>query len=247
VDGPKAADVLVRELRAQIVAGQLAAGSVLPTERELVVQTGTSRTTVREALRILETQGLLQIRAGRAGGAFVRQPNSDLVTDSVSLLIQGRKIRLDSLLEAREAMEPICAQLAAANRTDTDLAAMNAANAIVGDPSIALPDYLQANVDWHLAVAAATHNEILSAFMAALSQAIYSSTENAQFVDDKIRVLSAKAHSAVMDSIAARDSAAAGRRMKRHIHLYAEAILAVEERTEVLLADDRYGGVSSAR
>jgi DNA-binding FadR family transcriptional regulator len=238
VDGPKAADVLVRKLRARIVDGYFPAGSALPTERELVVQTGTSRTTVREALRILETQGLLQIRAGRAGGAFVRQPNSDLVAHSVSLLIQGHKIRLDSLLEAREAMEPICAQLAAANRTDADLAAMAAANAVVGDPTCALPAYLQANVDWHLAVAAATHNEILSAFMVALSQAIYSSTENERFVDDEIRALSAKAHRAVMDSIASGDSAAAGRRMKRHIHLYAEAILAVEERTEVLLADD---------
>jgi DNA-binding FadR family transcriptional regulator len=68
IDVPKASDVLVHDLRERILRGEFAEGTALPPERELVVQTRMSRTTVREALRILEVQGLVRIRAGRAGG-----------------------------------------------------------------------------------------------------------------------------------------------------------------------------------
>ena len=69
VDVPKASDVLARELRERILSGELVEGTPLPAERELVKQTQMSRATVREALRILEVQNLVRVRAGRAGGA----------------------------------------------------------------------------------------------------------------------------------------------------------------------------------
>ena len=69
VDVPKAADVLARDLRERILSGELPEGVALPAERELVKQTQMSRATVREALRILEVQNLLRVKAGRAGGA----------------------------------------------------------------------------------------------------------------------------------------------------------------------------------
>jgi len=91
---PKASDVLANELRERILSGEYVEGTPLPPERELVVQTGMSRTTVREALRILEVQGLIRIKAGRAGGAFVRRPGEESVASSLELLIRGRQIRL---------------------------------------------------------------------------------------------------------------------------------------------------------
>ena len=69
------------------------------------------RATVREALRILEVQGLIRIKTRRAGGAFVRKPDDESVADSVALVIRGRRIRMAALLETREAIEPACAQL----------------------------------------------------------------------------------------------------------------------------------------
>src|ERR1700733_12505307 len=105
---PKAPEVLANELGESILSGRFPAGTMLPTERDMVTQTGMSRTTVREALRILEVQGLVRVKAGRAGGAFVRQPDEDAVADSVSLLIRGRRIRITALLEAREGIEPAC-------------------------------------------------------------------------------------------------------------------------------------------
>jgi GntR family transcriptional repressor for pyruvate dehydrogenase complex len=71
---PKASDVLADDLRERILLGEVPEGTALPTERDLVAQTHMSRATVREALRILEVQGLIRIKTGRAGGAFVQKP-----------------------------------------------------------------------------------------------------------------------------------------------------------------------------
>ncbi len=237
IDVPKASDVLVHDLRERILSGELPEGTALPPERELVVQTRMSRTTVREALRILEVQGLVTIRAGRAGGAFVRRPDGESVTSSVSLLIRGNQIRLSALLETREALEPVCAQLAAVHRTDDDVAALKAANKAIADPDATLAEFLQANVDWHVGVAVATHNELITAFVTALSRAIYSSTENETFVDADVRQVTARAHRSVTQAIEKRDVTASVRRMTRHVHEYAKAVLAVEQRTEINVDD----------
>ena len=119
---PKASDVLADELRERILRGEFAEGMALPPEREFVTQTRMSRTTVREALRILEVQGLVRIKTGRSGGAFVQRPTGESVASSVNLLIRGRQVRIAALLETREAIEPACAQLAAKYRTEEDLA-----------------------------------------------------------------------------------------------------------------------------
>ncbi|WP_372477334.1 FadR/GntR family transcriptional regulator [Nocardia australiensis] len=234
---PKASDVLANDLRERILRGDFPSGTALPPERELVSQTQMSRTTVREALRILEVQGLVVIKTGRSGGAFVQQPGGDAVASSVSLLIRGQQLRLTDLLETREAIEPACAALAAKYRTDADIATLDAANALLGDLDIPLEQFLQANVDWHLAVAIASHNELLTGFMTALSNAIYSSTENTAFVDDEVRKTTHRAHKTITDAIRASDSAAAVRRMTKHVHGYAEAVVQVEERTEIELRE----------
>src|ERR1700738_3355109 len=139
VDVPKASDVLARELRERILTGELPEGTALPAERELVKQTKMSRATVREALRILEVQSLVRVRAGRAGGAFVQRPTTRSMTSSVTMLIRGSKIKLADLMETREALEPSCAELAARKRTDDDLAVLDQANTDLANPDAALP------------------------------------------------------------------------------------------------------------
>jgi DNA-binding FadR family transcriptional regulator len=234
---PKASDVLANELRERILNGEYPEGTALPPERELVIQTAMSRTTVREALRILEVQGLVRIKTGRAGGAFVQRPGQDSVASSVSLLIRGQQIRLADLLETREAIEPFCARLAARNRTDADLTRLDAANKAIADTDGTLAQFLQANVDWHVGVATASHNELLTGMMAALSRAIYAATENEDFVDAEVRRTTVRAHRSITDAIRAQDPDAAVRRMSRHVHAYAEAVLQVDERTDILVED----------
>jgi len=234
---PKASEVLANELRENILSGRFREGTPLPTERDMVTQTQMSRTTVREALRILEVQGLVRIKTGRSGGAFVQRPDGDSVANTVSLLIRGRQIRMAALLETREGVEPVCARLAAKYRTGEDLDRLEAANlAIAADGPI--EDFLQANVDWHVAVATASHNELLTGFMAALSRAIYESTDNRAFVDAEVRRTTVQAHRRITDAIRARDVDAALRRMTRHVHSYAEAVAEVEDRTAIEVPEE---------
>jgi GntR family transcriptional regulator, transcriptional repressor for pyruvate dehydrogenase complex len=234
---PKASDVLANELRERILSGEYPEGTPLPPERELVVQTRMSRTTVREALRILEVQGLIRIKAGRAGGAFVQQPGEENVASSLDLLIRGRKLRLASVHETREAIEPSCARLAALHRTTGDLGRLEAANdAIAGSGD--LDDFLKANVDWHVAVATASHNEILTGIMMALSRAIYTVTNTEGFIDDEVRDITVRAHRSVTRAIKDKDPEAAVRRMTRHVHSYAAAALEVENRTMVAVPEE---------
>ena len=229
---PKASDVLADDLRERILRDDFAEGTALPPERELVTQTRMSRTTVREALRVLEVQGFVQIKTGRLGGAYVRRPGPESMARSVSLLIRGRQIRIAALLETREGVEPTCARLAAKYRTDEDLDRLDAANNAVSIDGT-LEEFLQANGDWHIAVAVASHNELLTGLMLALSRAIYDSTDIKGFIDVDVRRAAVKAHRTIADAIRDHDVEAAGRLMSRHVHEYATAVSMVEERTAI--------------
>jgi GntR family transcriptional repressor for pyruvate dehydrogenase complex len=234
-DVPKASEVLASQLRERILSGELAEGVSLPAERDLVIQTQMSRATVREALRILEVQNLVRVKAGRAGGAFVQRPTTKSMASSVILLIRGRRIKLVDLMETREALEPFCAELAARNRTDEDLTELDRANEAIADLEADLEQFLQTNLDWHVGVAVASHNELLIGLMTALSQAIYAGTKNPDFIDTEVRAVTSRAHRAITTAIRDRDALAAGRRMRRHVHSYAAAVAESDEREAIVV------------
>jgi DNA-binding FadR family transcriptional regulator len=237
----KASEVLANQLRERILNGELAEGTLLPAERDLVVETQMSRATVREALRILEVQNLIRVKAGRAGGAFVQRPNTKSMANSVGMLIRGRRIRLTDLMETRQAVEPFCAEIAARNRTDQDLTALELANEAIADPKAGLKQFLQANLDWHVGVAVAGHNELLVGFMTALSEAIYAGTDNATFIDSAVRAVTSQAHQAITTAIRDGNAKIAARRMRRHVHSYAEALAESDGREAVVVGDAAVG------
>ncbi|GGK59902.1 FadR/GntR family transcriptional regulator [Streptomyces flaveus] len=241
---PKAADVLAADVRERILSGELPEGSALPPERQLVEQTGLSRATVREALRILEVEKLLRIRPGRGGGAFVHRPDRESLASTVQLVIRGQQIRLDALHETREAVEPACAALAASRRTELDLAELDSVHSELVDAGAAgdVPRFLRANVRWHTIVARASGNELLIGFMSALSRSIYSATDIEDFLDDDIRRVTARAHARVAQAIRERDAAGAKRRMERHVCAFARAASRVDRRERLELDDTDMAG-----
>ena len=219
---PKASDVLADHLRETILDGALEEGSPLPTERELGVKSGLSRASVREALRILESEGLIQTRPGRGGGASVRRPTADAIARSVGLYVRGHKVRLEALIETREAIEPAIARLAAQNRTDEDLARLTEAQERLKSSTADRRAYLKANVDWHMAVAQASRNEPLIGFMSAIAGVIHAATDGEPLDTDEVRGLTIAAHERIQAAIVAGDGAAAERRMARHVRAYGE-------------------------
>ena len=223
---PKAADVLADLLREKILSGMIMEGSDLPNERELGEKSGLSRSSVREALRVLEGEGLIAKRVGRNGGSAVMRPTSETIERSVRMFIRGQGIRLEAVLEARSAIEPASAQFAAMHRTDEDIEALEACHAKLELASEAgdLSAYTKANLEWHVQVVCASHNELLMAFISAISQSVVLATELEGFNSLEVRNAVITAHRKVMDAIKAKDGEAAARRMGRHMGAYVDNV-----------------------
>lgn len=217
---PRAADVLAAQLRASLLDGSIATGQHLPPERTLVEQTGLGRASVREALRMLEAQGLVDRKLGRSGGWIARQPDHLAVSRSIEVLIRGQQMSFDVLLETREAIEPACASLAARHRTESDLRALDIQTKRVRSAAADVPVYLRENVRWHLAVAEASHNDVLIASMSALSEAILAGTDIKDFNAKRIRAAALRAHDRVVAAIRDGDEDAAFARMRAHVHAF---------------------------
>lgn len=162
------------QIREQIRNGTLATGEKLPTEAELAESFGVSRTTVREALRTLVADGLLEKMPGAGGGSFVRKLDHqafgvDLGQDIENLL------RVDSIehreaAEMRRMLEAPAVRLAAKNRTKDDLETLN--QVLEEEKALTYDDPAVPGLDirFHSAISEASGNRILAAFVAALHQ-----------------------------------------------------------------------------
>ena len=221
---PKSCDVLAAELRKRIIDGEFQNGDPLPVERELVAQTGLSRSSVREALRILETEGLVQTKPGRYGGTVVNLPSPELLVGQVNLFVRGRRIARHQIITAREAIEPMLARLAALNRDAEDLKRLRQISSDLEDAVDDLPRFLEENANWHLAIAVASHNEIMCAFMKSITHLILDSTEIEDITSEEVRKMVIQAHRNILQAIEKQDAEAAQRRMARHVVAYSDRL-----------------------
>lgn len=124
VRAPKVAEVIAQQLRGQIVRGDIAPGEMLPSEKALMADFAVSRPTLREAFRILESEGLIQVLPGSRGGPQARLPDLSVAARQIGLYLQTRRTTLADVLEARTQFEPICARLLAQRCTEEGLAAL---------------------------------------------------------------------------------------------------------------------------
>lgn len=224
---PKAPGLLADRLRDLIIRGQFPAGDMLPTERELGTQSGLSRGSVREALKILETEGLIEIRTGRSGGARVTTPDRGSLVRTVEVFIRTNVLGIKELLDCRTAVEPKLATLAARFRTEADIVTLRERHA---EFLAALQDPVQyriANFNWHLAVARASRNEILTAVMEAIARPVLEASGFARITTPEHRQMAVKDHAAIIDAIERQDETEAGRLMEAHLAPYTEIVRAM--------------------
>jgi len=121
---PKAAELIVEQLRGQIIRGQLNEGDVLPPEAELLERFGVSRPTLREALRILESESLLDINRGMRGGARVVVPSEKTASRYVGRYLQFQRVAMIDVHEATIAIELPAVTSLARNHQPPDLVAL---------------------------------------------------------------------------------------------------------------------------
>ena len=227
INVPKSRDLLAEQLQQRILDGTYASGALLPTERELVSTTGRSRGSVREALRILEAQGLVRTRPGRYGGSVVSQPTDALLASHINLFAKRRGVPLRALVEARQALEPMVAYLAAKNRTADDLAALERIAARLDQAAERnVARFLEENARWHSALAVASHNDLLRALTASIADLMLEASRIRNFASPDVRRLVTLAHRRILQAIAGQDADAARRRAERDIQAYASHLAA---------------------
>jgi DNA-binding FadR family transcriptional regulator len=114
---PKAAELVARRIRRAIMIGDLKHGESLPPETQLMAEFQVSRPTIREGIRVLESQGLITVSRGARGGAKVTRPDTGIVSTAVAMVLQARGATIRDLYEALKLIEPRAARLAAERRS----------------------------------------------------------------------------------------------------------------------------------
>ncbi len=151
---------IVQQLEDSITKGQLRPGDQLPAERDLAQRFGVSRTAVREAVKTLREKGLVEAYSGR--GTFVTNGTSQAIRQSLDLMIRiSQQEGSANLAELRLVLEPEIAGLAASRIEDQLLSTMREAVAVM-DRNLHDPDaYVEADLDFHLALAEAAGNPLI--------------------------------------------------------------------------------------
>ncbi|TCK21983.1 FadR/GntR family transcriptional regulator [Pseudonocardia endophytica] len=111
---PRLAELIAAELREQILNG-VHDGGELPKQEDLVARFGVSAPPLREALRILEGEGLITVRRGKAGGAAVHMPDGGSIAHAMGMALQGGQVRLADLAASVVLVEPLCSSLCASD------------------------------------------------------------------------------------------------------------------------------------
>jgi GntR family transcriptional regulator, transcriptional repressor for pyruvate dehydrogenase complex len=217
---PRLSDTITEQIESLIVGGELKPGDSLPSERDLAKHLGVSRPSLREALLVLESRGLVQARRG--GGFGVTDITGPTITDPLVHLLQRHPSTIDDVLELRHGLECVAAYFAAIRATDADakrLRAMSTAmrrRRATRDP---LED-ADLDADFHMAIAEASHNVALVHVMRGLfnlmrsnmmrsREVLYRQPGNVALLDDQ--------HAQIVKAIVARDHDAA--RASANLHL----------------------------
>jgi DNA-binding FadR family transcriptional regulator len=216
---PKAAILVARRIVGDVAAAGLVPGDRLAPEHIMVAEYGVARATLREALRFLELQGVVELRRGPQGGPVLRRPDAYSL-ETVRLLLQFTGTPFRDIVEAREGIEPMLAQLAAQRMSAVELAevrsSVEAMEAGLDDRST----FLDSNQRFHNAIAHGSGNAVFGYLIDALLALLDGSAMGITY-PERQRVAVLQAHKRIYAALAARDGTASASAMRAHIDEYA--------------------------
>lgn len=212
-------ELVVQRIRRAIHLGDYLPGDRLPSEREIAERLEVSRETVREAIKVLESEGYVVSRRGAAGGIAVTALGGPVARTHAHL--QQNQESIVHLMDFRRANECLAARLAARLRTDDDLAQISHA---IEDLKVAknIPRFRKADARFHLAVAVASRNPYVERAIVDAREAIFLWHGNRSY--DLVLHTTLSGHQRIFDAIAARDPAAAAAAMDEHLSVALEEI-----------------------
>ena len=167
-------ELVLDRIEAQIVSGALRAGQRLPPERRLAAMLGVSRPAVREALRILEAQGAVRSQVGKGpdSGTTIDRVPSDALARLLRLHVALGSFPLEDIVETRVVLERSSVVLACRNAGPQDLERMRAALEDMDEPEIDRERFNQRDTDFHLALADAGGNRLMSDVTGAIRESV---------------------------------------------------------------------------
>lgn len=154
----RTSSAIADQIRRAILGGKLSEGERLPPERELAEQFGVSRVSVRDALRVLEAMGLIEVRVGARGGAFVTAPTGSLVEQTISDMMIMQVLAPEDIVEARLIVELGTVTLATARATEENLAALRDLDVRAREALAARTYTREISWDFHRLLAVAAQN-----------------------------------------------------------------------------------------
>ncbi len=211
----RASGEIVSQIEHAIFDGQVKPGDRLESERELAEQFHVSRITVRDALRVLEARGLIRVKVGASGGAFVAETNVDQVAESITTMVRLRRMTLSELAEARTIVETAAAERAATRADDAAVARLvemvERGKQVIRDER----PHTEASMDFHVALAEASQNELLSATVRAYRDLLMQTLHDMR--DIRSARVTQKWHEEIVEAIRARDPDATRKLMQDHL------------------------------
>ncbi|MDF2701827.1 MAG: FadR family transcriptional regulator [Rubrobacteraceae bacterium] len=214
---------IVEHIRGEISSKKLRPGDRLPPEANLARSLGVSRPTVREALKVLESQNVLRSSTGPTGGTFVEAIDgagvAEYLKDSISLLLDVDELTLEELWEVREVTEVTAAELAAVRRTEQDM--------FVIEKTVEMDElkegvYIVSDISFHRAIAEASKNRMLSLFAGSIHMTLRTLAERYIMPEDvlpEVKRISQQQHRLIYEAISDQDWALAATRMREHLQL----------------------------
>lgn len=205
---------IVRQVKAMIAEGRLKSGDQLPPERDLAEKFVVSRTSVREALRALESLGLVEIRAGE--GTFVREVSVEALIEPLALVLVSQREAIGELFEARRLLEPAIAGLAARRATPEEIQEMERILAEQAREIAAGRTGLVQDGQFHAAIASAAHNQAITRLVHGIMDLLTQSREESLNTPGRPQ-RSHQDHRGMLEAIRRRDEAAAEQAMREHL------------------------------
>ncbi len=223
--------IIVDQIRLLMRQGQLQPGDRLPAERELCEHFGVSRVTVREALRVLEANGLVEIRVGARGGTFVRRPSKERVGEGIADYLTMSSVTSGDVTELRMVLElgiiPLICERATAEDVEELLEICHQAQ-----DALATDSYdVGMSVEFHTRVARCAHNGAIELLLPSLQGPLLMSLHQARQAAPEMGKRGTKEHLAFVEAVRDRDVATATGIMRAHLERTA-ARVRQDERAE---------------
>lgn len=238
VNTGRMSEVIVAQIKEAIRDGVFSPGDRLPPERDLAERFSVSRMTIRDALRILETGGLVSIRVGARGGAFIRQPGSTVVSQNVADMLATAALSAEEITEARRIIELGAVDLACQHASEDDLVALEdictRAEAAFARSGFS-PEY---SSEFHARLGRASHNGAIALIAQGLHDPLVRSVARArhrkqapagQPEPDPYADAQLRDHKKLTAALRARDVARARRIMTAHLRRTAEELGILEK------------------